>query len=497
MMIFETDGGYSIECTTIKFIKDNNFTEKTFTLIDDITTQNETVKKITKNYTISIEGELKWNGEPLVAETIMMSDEFPLFFNFYSMTPHENNVQQTIQDKNFFGPHYTGFLVQWTSYNTDESMSFNLEINLSEYNNLNNITENAILFPYFYLENPGAELDEPNNYLFFESELNNGKASAIQYVLQEEKYITYNSNSNYYDIINNKLQLNLKFNLISEKTVTEIITSFYEATSNYTRIWDFKKESTAEEDEVKVRNFNKIYPMLFENGMENYSIDSEDSPFYGDSVKCYNVNIENCKLSFKFIIDNDQVEIVIPPKKLLETPYNLYLAPYSTGGIGIGTFGSSKMGKPKFEVARNYDSYFYGDVYFKGIVHGLIDVYTAGSPQLIGTLSLDNKPYNIYRQIYLQTSLQLVERGSRVGTYTSQNGWYNVPVGSFPSTAYLIDIQGQITYNAGAKFPVNYFQSTSNFSMCYVSETGVTIHCTRGSSAPKSYFVIITYCVPS
>lgn len=496
MMIFETNEGYLIECTTIKFIKDNNFTEKTFTSID-ITTQNEAVKKITKNYTISIEGELKWGNTPLVAETIMISNEFPLFFNFYTMTPHENNIQQTVQDKNFFGPHYTGFLVQWTSYN-GESMSFNLEINISEYNNLNNITENAILFPYFYLENPNAELDEPNNYLFFESGLNNGTADAIQYVLQEEKYITYNSNSNYYDIINNKLQLNLKFNLISGKEVTEIITSFYEATSNYTYIWDFKKESTAEEDEVKVRNFNKIYPMLFENGMENFSIESEDSPFYGDSIKCYNTNIEDCKLSFKFIIDDDLIEIVIPPKRLLETPYNLYLAPYSTGGIGIGTFGSSKMGKPKFEVARNYDSYFYGDVYFKGVTHGLIDSYTAGSPQLIGTLLLNNTTYKIYRHIYLQTSLQSVRTGSKVGTYTTQSNWYNVPVGSFPSNAYLIDVQGQITYNSDSKFPINYFQSTTNFSMCYVSEVGITIHCKgRDSAAPTSYFVIITYCVPS
>ena len=171
-------------------------------------------------------------------------------------------------------------------------------------------------------------------------------------------------------------------------------------------------------------------------------------------------------------------------------------------GVAIGQFSTGENNEKKFEVG--YPTYFENTVQFNNHLSGA--VFKGEIDCSEGIKGVTNFPDNdstaqpigyfgnnrVYRKVI---TYEFKENDATITKMT--DGWYNIAVGTSIANAHYINAYGYISYG-GSEFPINYYQSSTNFSMCYLASNQLTIHCQHGTNdKPIRYMIVFIYYIQS
>lgn len=151
----------------------------------------------------------------------------------------------------------------------------------------------------------------------------------------------------------------------------------------------------------------------------------------------------------------------------------LHLSGAAKGGVAVGMFSSATDDQPKFEVAENHTSHFYGPVEFHGGTLGADGDYVSGEV-FTGSFWIDGHP--IYRY---------------VAHFTSKTGGPTIS-----GINEMISMYGAVKNNANSRWMPLPMTSTSvsNQVQIYIESNGkITIETDNKNFTTGPYIVIVEY----
>ena len=173
-------------------------------------------------------------------------------------------------------------------------------------------------------------------------------------------------------------------------------------------------------------------------------------------------------------------------------------------GVAIGKFLSTgENNEKKFEVG--YPAYFENTVQFNNHLSGAIFKGEVDCSEGIkGVTNFPNnnstaQPIGYFGNNRVYSKVITYKFTSSDNTRLKQKaGWYEIRVDSPIINAHYINAYGYVKYTSSDEFPISYYQSSTNFSMCYLDSNQITIHCQHGTDdIPAEYMVVFIYYVES
>ena len=173
-------------------------------------------------------------------------------------------------------------------------------------------------------------------------------------------------------------------------------------------------------------------------------------------------------------------------------------------GVAIGKFLSTgENNEKKFEVG--YPAYFENTVQFNNHLSGAIFKGEVDCSEGIkGVTNFPNndstaQPIGYFGNNRVYSKVITYKFTSSDNTRSKQSaGWYEIRVDSPIINAHYINAYGYVKYTSSDEFPISYYQSSTNFSMCYLDSNQITIHCQHGTDdIPAEYMVVFIYYVES
>jgi len=173
-------------------------------------------------------------------------------------------------------------------------------------------------------------------------------------------------------------------------------------------------------------------------------------------------------------------------------------------GVAIGKFLSTgENNEKKFEVG--YPAYFENTVQFNNHLSGAIFKGEVDCSEGIkGVTNFPNndstaQPIGYFGNNRVYSKVITYKFTSSDNTRLKQSaGWYEIRVDSPIINAHYINAYGYVKYTSSDEFPISYYQSSTNFSMCYLDSNQITIHCQHGTNdIPAEYMVVFIYYVES
>lgn len=305
---------------------------------------------------------------------------------------------------------------------------------------------------------------------------------------------------------NNVLAFTRNINIISEEyfnlnpsvyRMKEIEEDEYQRSFDGTSIelnLDFKISNNSFMEQSNSKNLIiRIYEQSSSNYLysKNYSVTNTTENFVINiaPIADYTVNADlQDTLIVKIFLDNPNSSNLLFTQDIVISKA-VPILNIEENGVTVGMFFDVETPGNRFEVSSDYTSHFHGQIFSPGGIAGITyfsDISSGTNNQTpIGKIG---NTTNIYSEIIVNSDIINPPKGKDAD-------WYSLEIKSLTSNAHLINAYGYITYtNDNAEFPLNYYQSPTNFSVGYLdANKNFCIHCQRGTGKPKSYMVILIY----